>query len=300
MKGRRYEKMVSIPTAFFVYSLKTVCSDSAKTKKSFPSSPHPFFLSFLHTLPVLRLPVLTALLFILLTPGIKASSLQEPASKKQATQYIEMLKSDDDTKRIEGKTQLLQLGDQSIAALLPLLDDLIKQQNKFWLYPEDKEEWEKLERQIDRGKLFREDVMELLGRLHAREAIPLLIDSVDARRFRIKNIIRLNVFTISPEMAALIEIGSPAVPQILHTIESAEAQAKREADEGVVTSTQLLFAMDENSATRTQIRLAMILGEIGDVRALPVLEELDKRRGHTTDIQVQQAITKIKAKNNLK
>jgi HEAT repeat protein len=222
--------------------------------------------------------VLTGLYF-----EAEVGSLQKSVNQSQADKYIELLKSDDENQRQEGKRQLLQLGDPAIAPLLPLLDSLIKQQYQIWIYPKNQDEREKLSKRHARQILLREDVIEILGRLHAREAIPALIYSIDERRISAKFMFFVDVRGIDPDMAALIEIGSPAVTQIIQTIEGAEAGAKRNEDGG--------------AAKRTQVKLAIVLGQIGDVRALPVLEELYEQR---KDRHVQRAIEQIKTKNNLK
>jgi hypothetical protein len=61
------------------------------------------------------------------------------------------------------------------------------------------------------------DICDLLGRLHAIEAIPILLNIVENRE------VISRVTTMTPEMQALVNIGSPAVPSVIEFFNSAES-----------------------------------------------------------------------------
>ncbi len=220
---------------------------------------------------------------------------QGHADRNQVSDYIELLKSSEEAKRQEGKEKLFHIGSDAIGPLISLLEDLFKDDFTPWFASgraeEGKEVWERRQRALDSGDAgaaraawdqlaqleisgrLKNDVMEILGRLQAQAAVPLLIRIMEERE--IDNLWE----KMRSEMYALVAIGSPAVPRLIELIKEAKVAAKRNPH-GI-------------SAYRLQVRAAKVLGLIGDARALPVLKEL-LRRGK--DVIVSQAIEQIKHK----
>lgn len=225
---------------------------------------------------------------------------------------IRQLWSSDATERKVAKEKLLQLGTKSIKPLTDLMTDLVRnpstkygngknqkdfdeafEQSRLGKTPEEKANAIQSIRDIVINQRLMEDVCELLGSLHAQEAIPILIEAMEQEESVSGNWERMN-----PPMEALVKIGSASVPKAIEALETAEPResAVRYAD-GTTPST---FRRKTNIAT-DQARAALVLGEIGDVRALPSLESFLR----TTDNQwlmsyFEEAIKKIKKKNKLK
>lgn len=89
---------------------------------------------------------LSLLLFVSLACALRAGTLQNPGRGNQASSYIELLKSPNETKRQEGKQRLLSLGAESIDPLLALLEEISRDEFRPWFAlgreKEGKEAWE--------------------------------------------------------------------------------------------------------------------------------------------------------------
>lgn len=188
--------------------------------------------------------------------------------------------------RQAAKEQLLRLGPRAVKSLILLLEDLTRHpdfryppgksevdltrlQERLNKIPEDameeRAEAIRLISSLDISQRLKEDVCELLGRLHAEEAIPVLIEAMEAE-MGIGQWERM-----SPAMYALIEIGEPAVPKLLEAMETARDRviAMCAADKDPPSD---FFIRTET--VKNQARAAMVLERIGDERALPVLERI--------------------------
>jgi len=225
--------------------------------------------------------VLLTLLIIGVFPSRSMSIAQGQTSIKddQVSSAIEQLWSADKTVSQTAKAKLIELGSSAIPPLLTLLKDLVEEQNTGHFIPDDEEEAKKVREKLNIMARLTNDVYELVGRLHVVEAVPLLIKAMEERK----------VYNLwekwSPDMQALAEIGPPAVPKLIESIENAEATSDRDLDKGI-----------EIEAFRIQIRAATVLGKIGDARALQILERLDKE---TKTIDFWWAIQQIKKKNGM-
>lgn len=199
---------------------------------------------------------------------------------------IKKLWSAEESERQSAKNALVQTGPEAVRPLMALLEDLIRHPGIRYAEGKNERDFVKLKERIDRippdllqeraetmkslsnvaiGWRLKSDSCELLGRLRAEEAIPILIeamedeDSIDSWE------------SMNSAMLALVEIGSAAVPEIIRSIETAnERAAATPFPEGEHPSD--FFVKTETA--KNQARAAMVLGEIGDVQALPVLEEL--------------------------
>lgn len=242
---------------------------------------------------------LSVMLFMALRLDMLTDSPQDTFNRKQVSEYIELLKSSDEVKRQEGKEKLLLLGSSSIGLLVSLLGELSADPFRPWFVSgrerEGIEAWERRQKADDSGNVaearaaseliaqleisgrLKNDVMELLGQLRAEEAVPILIRLMEERP--VDNLWEKMRY----DMKALVAIGSAAVPQLIESIKNAKDTAKRN--------------WQPIPAYRIQVRAAIVLGMIGDERALPVLEELLRQEN---DMLVDLAIKQIKEKSGKK
>lgn len=139
-----------------------------------------------------------------------------------------------------------------------------------------------LDRRLNLLSRLRSDLIVLLGRLHAFEAVPLLIEltalqeSEGIRRYS------------GPELGALIEMGPPAVPKLIDAINEIEEDRSAPVRRFSATTT-----------FRIESRVAVVLGEIRDVSALPVLRELQRRNADEyLTPYLDEAIKKLTSKSN--
>lgn len=242
-----------------------------------------------------------ASMFLIMSSALKAdgNSFQSPSNRNQASEYIELLKSVDEGKRQAGKDKLFELGPDSIGPLVSLLENISMDDfTRVFASGHSKEGediWELREKainsrneaaaqaaterlaQIEISGRLKNDIMEILGRLRAREAVPLLIRIMEQRE--IDNLWE----KLRPEMYALAAIGSEAVPGLIQSIKEADAVAKRN--------------LNSVPPYRLQVRSARVLGLIGDKRALPALRDLLKQQ---RDVLVSEAIRQIEVKNGIK
>ena len=211
---------------------------------------------------------------ILLPSTILVARQQVSTNNDQVTLAIKQLQATDEAERQAAKKKLLELGASAIPPLLVILKDL--DSHRGYIVPDDKEEAKKLKEESLRLGQLEYDVEELLGKLHAEEAIPLLIKIMEERT-------AFNALEkMCPEMYALVEIGPAAVPKLIESIENAQARARR---------------LDNSMPSLPiQRRAAIVLGRIGDRRALPILERLLKE---TKLVDFWYAVEQIKTKNKM-
>lgn len=191
----------------------------------------------------------------------------------QADLAVKQLQSPKEAERQAAKETLIQLGSSAIPPLVKVLKDLVANQNRSYVIPDEDEEAEIQSR-------LQPDVYELLGRLHAEEAVPLLIKAMEERQpYKLSEYCDL-------DMRALVEIGPAAVPRLIESMEEAETTAEQNEHEGL-----------QVTALMIKLRAGMVLGDIGDVRALPILEKLEKE---TKIVDFWYAIQEVKKKNGMK
>ncbi|MFY9570498.1 MAG: hypothetical protein WAV20_03730, partial [Blastocatellia bacterium] len=139
-----------------------------------------------------------------------------------------------------------------------------------------------------------ENVFDVLGLIGDEQAVHLLIQIMENREFYTR------LANFSGEMKALARIGSPAVPRLIEAIETAEARAWvlpyiRSEPDG-----ERRPGLVAERVAQVRARAARVLGEIGDLRALPVLEKLlqPEARSHSTGAErgyVAEAIQRLLA-----
>ncbi|MGH9827988.1 MAG: hypothetical protein ACREDR_32610 [Blastocatellia bacterium] len=103
------------------------------------------------------------------------------------------------------------------------------------------------------------DIILILGTLRAVEAVPSLIDSLERQG---DDISPFQTGRMRPEMWALVQIGSPAVPLLVQMLYQATSEAPVSCGA---------------TAVNAKFIITDILGEIGDAKALPLLADLQGR-----------------------
>ena len=262
------------------------------------------------------------------------SGITEPEMNRQvdprAKQAIQKLWSPDQLVREQGRKEVMRIGSAAINPLIELLSDLLKNKSPRFAAGKEEEGQKALKDYVNlirktRGPVLGSeeskalssfvintrlisDCIFLLGELRAIEAVSILIYIMENRTMS---------NSIDAEMQALINIGVPAVPFLIKSIENANATArefepvffgyeipidwKEIIGEQSDTHQDNLELDEEDDETAKQIALEIkakaikVLGEIGNQSALPFLESLNK----TVDSQflnhmILQAIKRIK------
>jgi hypothetical protein len=207
--------------------------------------------------------------------------IQGLTSDDNPTLIIKGLWSPDDSKRQEAKQAILRAGRKAIPQLVSLLSNILKnpQSHRFATGKEEEgAEASKNLNEVSSDYWFsleiswrlKYDAVEMLGLLKADEAVPLLIEFMEKEE-------SYNLMEkMNTAMDALVKIGQPSVPKLIQEIKTAHLKAAN----GLVRDSQYKMkeAEDRESilieTAKIQIRAAMVLGEIGELQALTVLEEL--------------------------
>jgi hypothetical protein len=261
----------------------------------------------------------TCILFIALTMGFEigttglVSAQQTIIDNDQSDLVIKQLWSSDEADRMAAKKKLLELGPRAIQPLLLLLEDIMNNPVPRYMTGKEKEAAEaqaRYDRAVEsrneaellasaeqistlniRSRLKR-DAIDLLALLKAEEAVPLLIRSIYCCEVEVA---RPGKDPMRPEMEGLIKLGSVAIPKLLEAIQSAEDIARSfRYDSQKVTEEEVRWRT-EYYKNVIQMRAVRVISEIGDDRALPVLEQLLNTIQDKSKISyVKEAITKIK------
>lgn len=231
----------------------------------------------------------------------------------RAQEYIRRLKSEDESVRATAKKNLIQLGPKAAKPLIALLEELInnpspvytlgKEKEGEQVYeelkklPSEKMTAEKVNRLVDQmmkvsiGARLQNDVCELLGKIRSAEAVPTLMTLMlqqEPGSLFIK---------FTQAMGALADIGTPAVPALIQSIVDGEKNiAAAKVKTSPLSAEEKLIREAKIYLNRyNQMRAAVILEDIGDARALPVLENLlTKDKDEYFQRIIKEAIEKLK------
>ncbi|MEN3331489.1 MAG: hypothetical protein V7641_854 [Blastocatellia bacterium] len=230
---------------------------------------------------------------------------QRVSQDREVAGAIDDLWSANDEERQAAKEKLIQLGQASVQPLIDLLQDIITNPTARYLRGKEMEASELDERLRSLPKESRReavrlvnqlgelvvnwrlksDICELLGRLRAEAAIPVLMKMMETED-SIGSEERMN-----PAMKALVRIGPVIFPRIIEAIETAESRAAATKFGFDHTPSEFFIRAE---TVKIQARAAMILGAMGDTRALPILEELlNKNRDEELLRYVKEAIRQI-------
>jgi HEAT repeat protein len=195
------------------------------------------------------------------TPSAHVQEHHDGKKSKSPTDAIKDLGSDDQSLRAVAYETLLRSGPARIAPLVELLKQLTP---KIEVCPATSNLPCRIGSRLrsdNKRTRMQSDAIGLLGQLHAVEAVPLLIRILgqfesEGAGFRYWG----------PEMIALIEIGSSAVPELLDSLRLAEEMRQN-------------VPLDNGSLApylEIQVRIIEVLGHIDDERPLMLFEELRK------------------------
>ena len=229
------------------------------------------------------IPVAVAVLSLHTPTVIGQTRSQQTNKDRILAAAMKGLSSSDELERSDAIVTLLNLGETAIPSLIDLVRELAR-----WyppgtrVYPCPEESLAACEEFHRSQRRLRSDVIMLLGHLHAVEAVPLLIEIMELGESS-----ALGTYH-GPEVGALIEIGKDAVPQLLEALRQAEERRQTNVD-------------SVPAANDSEEKIAMLLGNIGDARALPVLEELSLTLTRPIPKSiVETAIKEIKERETLK
>ena len=236
---------------------------------------------------------------------------QTQGADDSVTEAVKQLWVADAGERQFGKQRLLSLGSRAIPPLVSLLAELaenplpryipgkerdaadIEERLNLAVRSRNEKEFAELFRQYSkleiRGRLY-DDVLALLVELHAEEAIPILI------RFLRETATGLGTFSSEPtsnEMTALIKLAPESVAFLVDALEISIAEDAPSSTEKLGVAPVAI----KETPPPIQARVSIVLGEIGDERALPVLERLLLTTQDTHLVErVKVAIEKIRQK----
>ncbi|MEK6301669.1 MAG: hypothetical protein AABO41_13245 [Acidobacteriota bacterium] len=197
---------------------------------------------------------------------------------------ITQLRSRDSIAREAAKETLLKHGSEAVRALIAALQELSVDLKPHFDLGNEAEGAEDLRRyeelpvperspsevlSIDITWRLKQDMIELLGRLRDEAAVPILIELTQQELHTGQN------EYLRPPMKALVQIGEPGVPRIIEAIESVRSTVAAAFSTCCpnVTEAQRRAILESQEEILIS-RLAIVLGEIRDRRALPALEKL--------------------------
>jgi len=210
------------------------------------------------------------------------------------TAIIQLLSSDEATSQ-SAKARIKQIGYKAVPTLISVLKEILANVNYEDTSLEPSSLPSELKKLIGRAshmeqKNLKYYVVQLLGHLRSEESVSLLIKSMEPEE-RASSWVSMNV-----EMHALVKIGSPAVPKLIEAIETAEARMGAiKFDESVTLSTEAKQQIIDDYSFNAQARSILVLGKIGDPKALPFLEGLlNTPHNSRLTSYIEEAISKIK------
>ena len=222
---------------------------------------------------------------------------------------ITQLRSGNATEREAAKEALFNEGSDVVLALIAALEELSLDPKPHFDLGNEVEGAEALRRydsvpvkernpsdylSVDISWKLKKDMIDLLGRLRDKAAVPILIELTRRELHTSQN------EYLQPPMKALVEIGERGVPEIVEAVESVRGTAAAALSTCCPTLTdgerrQMLESQEEIMTAR----LAIVLGEIRDERALPILEKLiasPRGRHAYASHYVRTAVEKIKTR----
>jgi HEAT repeat protein len=141
------------------------------------------------------------------------------------------------------------------------------------------------------------DIITLLGELKSEEALPILLRLM-WRDLEVEMISKRPRWNNA--MKALVTMGGVAVPTLIETLESAKSVANSVEYKDVQLSDGTGLTIQdqvEKNKRRIQTRAILVLGEIGDERALTTLERMlqgDSDLLENQKVYLREAIEKLR------
>jgi HEAT repeat protein len=221
-----------------------------------------------------------------------ARQIEIDAQRRQIASIIAKLQSRDQSVVFRAQAELAEVGEGAITPLISILTDVTNQAAK---RPESvpsgsaPEPLERVDFDPDAKSRVENAVYETLGRLHATRAVPLLIAIIEEDETNDM------IQGMSPPMRALAQIGTVAVPQLIESIDRAKTTALGSAE---LQGSNLTEEERRRNLSwiegGIELRALLVLREIGDQRAIPVLERLQATSDNQFIVrQAREAIEKI-------
>jgi HEAT repeat protein len=192
---------------------------------------------------------------------------QHSVTQDQIEEGLTKLGSRDESDVLEAKNELIGMGEAAIKPLITLLQDLTNQEGNPPGRAPDGNSVSELRKQVEndnqsvdpetKSKL-ENNIYELLGRLHAADAVPQLIDSIERAKSIASNLAELRTSDLTEEAR----------------------QRRLGRRQGTI-----------------ELRATLVLREIGDQRAIPALEELQTTSDNQFIVtQAREAVLRIQNK----
>ena len=268
--------------------------------------------TFFRWIPVMKFATnqLMTLFVLVFMTALEEPPTPQPPLQSQIDSAINKLWSPKESERTEGLGELLRIGPASIERLTSVFADLINDQRPRFVSGREQEGERALEEYTlsvrmlySRGGDYREaraakervtalalnsrlmtDVVHLLGELEAEQAIPLLMEMVNRNWEATYPSLGFDFHT--PETAALERIGAASVLPLVDNLN--ESTIRAHGFEPLFHGWRIIVEdpedddepdPDEELHRQTHVgyvrlRVAAVLGTIGDARALPCLEAL--------------------------
>jgi len=173
---------------------------------------------------------------------------EQVGKKEKVERAIKKLWSADNSLRLQGREEILRIGSDAAQPLSNLLMELLRNRRPRFSTETEQEGRRALEGLLDRIRALEEpaetdpqlltvsrlavnsrlisDLISLLGELKAPEGVPILIRIMERRT--------PSGPPTGPELQALVKIGSPAIPFLVNSINTAEVTASRVVHQGPI------------------------------------------------------------------
>jgi hypothetical protein len=199
--------------------------------------------------------------------GLRIIRQPKDGSQDRIENLLKKIQSLDESDVLEAKEELIATGDDATRPLLHVLQELKGDGGSRLKISGGPRLLESLDDHM-KSRLGN-DIYEILGRIHASEAVPPLVDIM--KREEVYDMIQ----GMSPVMRSLAEIGPASVPQLIDCIDEAGAKTLTSPD------LQARDLPDETGQRKVrwiedtiQLRAILVLRKIGDKRAIPALERV--------------------------
>lgn len=247
---------------------------------------------------VSRYRISALLMLVILACYLSFHVIQQHHARAQdnISKILIRLQSRDASEVAEARVELAGMGDEAILPLIDLLRGLVNQNpDGASMTPADEQQRtarEKFSKDLDDATKSRvmNDIYEVLGHLRAAKAVPLLVSIMEKEE--IDNMIQ----GMSPVMRSLAEIGSDAVPALIQCLEEARNTALASASlRPPDLNDEARRPRVDSTEGRIQLKAILVLGQIGDKRAIPALENIEtSTENQFTREQAREAVQTIR------
>jgi HEAT repeat protein len=267
--------------------------------------------------------VILLLVIAFIQPAAHPIPSTQQSSELEVSAAIKQLFSADYEDRLAATEKIIKIGHQAVKPLLSLLDEITKMNARHYVSGKEKEgaeaykQFQETDRnndpegfekakeellKLDITSRLTGDIIYLLGELKSDEALPVLIDLMWRAPFEVLVFSGSGKPRWNDAMKALVRMGVVAVPRLIDTLERAESVANSVEYKDVPLSggsVRTIQVQIEENKWRIQLRAILVLGEIGNERAMPTLERMLREGSDLLERQkdyVREAVEKIRQK----